>query len=191
MPMTAAVGSTTDSPAPRWAGRNAAELRAQERAEQWLLGGLALPGLLLIGIVALAPIVWLFWLSFRNAEGMTLAHYARLLHPSYLITLASTFELSILVTIICILLGYPLAYIIAQARPRIAAILLLLVLFPIWTSLLVRCYAWLVLLQRRGLINTWLSDLGLIAGPLRLVPNFTGTRLGMEPIMLPFLVLPL
>jgi hypothetical protein len=62
--MTAAVGSTTgtDSPAPRRAGRNAAQLRAQERAEQWMLGGLALPGLLLIGIVALAPIVWLFWL---------------------------------------------------------------------------------------------------------------------------------
>jgi putative spermidine/putrescine transport system permease protein len=150
-----------------------------------------LPGLLLIGIVALAPIVWLFWLSFRNADGMTLAHYARLLHPSYLITLGSTFELSFLVTGICILLGYPLAYIIAQARPRIAAVLLLLVLFPVWTSLLVRCYAWLVLLQRRGLINTWLSDLGLIDGPLRLVHNFTGTSIGMVHIMLPFMVLPL
>ena len=74
-----------------------------------MLGGLAVPGLVLIGIVALAPIVWLFWLSFRDADGMTLAHYARLLHPSYLITLGSTFELSLLVTIICILLGYPLA----------------------------------------------------------------------------------
>jgi ABC-type spermidine/putrescine transport system permease subunit I len=177
--------------AARHAGRNAAELRAQEHAEQWMLGSLALPGLLLIGIVALAPIVWLFWLSFRNADGMTLAHYARLLHPSYLITLGSTFELSFLVTSICILLGYPLAYIIAQARPRIAAVLLLLVLFPVWTSLLVRCYAWLVLLQRRGLINTWLSDLGLIDGPLRLVHNFTGTSIGMVHIMLPFMVLPL
>lgn len=170
---------------------NAAELRARERAEQWMLGCLALPGLLLIAIVALAPIVWLFGLSFRDASGMTLAHYARLLHPSYLITLQSTFELSFLVTIICVLLGYPLAYIIAQARPRVAAVLLLLVLFPIWTSLLVRCYAWLVLLQRRGLINTWLSDTGLIDGPLRLVHNFTGTTIGMVHIMLPFMVLPL
>ena len=175
----------------RQAGRNAAELRAQTRAEQWLLGSLALPGLLLIAIVALAPIVWLFWLSFRDAEGMTLAHYARLLHPSYLLTLRSTFELSFLVTIVCILLGYPLAYVIAQARPRVTALLLLLVLFPIWTSLLVRCYAWLVLLQRRGLINTWLSDMGLIDGPLRLVHNFTGTTIGMVHIMLPFMVLPL
>jgi ABC-type spermidine/putrescine transport system permease subunit I len=171
--------------------RNAAELKAQERNEQWMLGGLAVPGLLLITIVALAPIAWLFWLSFRDAEGLTLAHYARLLHPSYLITLQSTFELSFLVTIICILLGYPLAYIIAQARPRVAALLLLLVLFPIWTSLLVRCYAWLVLLQRRGLINTWLTDLGLIDGALRLVHNFMGTTIGMVHIMLPFMVLPL
>ncbi|MGE5512032.1 MAG: ABC transporter permease [Bacteroidota bacterium] len=170
---------------------NAAELRARERAEQWMLGCLALPGLLLVAIVALAPIVWLFGLSFRDASGMTLAHYARLLHPSYLITLQSTFELSFLVTIICVLLGYPLAYIIAQARARVAAVLLLLVLFPIWTSLLVRCYAWLVLLQRRGLINTWLSDTGLIDGPLRLVHNFTGTTIGMVHIMLPFMVLPL
>jgi putative spermidine/putrescine transport system permease protein len=188
---TAASSARVEQQAPRQIGRNAAQLRAQDRTEQCMLGSLALPGLLLIGIVALAPIIWLFWLSFRNAEGMTLAHYARLLHPSYLITLASTFELSFLVTIICILLGYPLAYIIAQARPRIAAVLLLLVLFPIWTSLLVRCYAWLVLLQRRGLINTWLSDLGLIDGPLRLVHNFTGTSIGMVHIMLPFMVLPL
>jgi ABC-type spermidine/putrescine transport system permease subunit I len=190
--MSVALTSTRpDNLAPRQAGRNAAELKAQEHAEQWLLGSLALPGLLLIGSIALAPIVWLFWLSFRDAHGVTLAHYARLLHPSYLITLASTFELSFLVTFICILLGYPLAYVIAQARPRIAAILLLLVLFPIWTSLLVRCYAWLVLLQRRGLINTWLSDLGLIDTPLRLVHNFTGTSIGMVHIMLPFMVLPL
>jgi putative spermidine/putrescine transport system permease protein/spermidine/putrescine transport system permease protein len=70
-------------------------------------------------------------------------------------------------------------------------LLLLLILFPIWTSLLVRCYAWLVLLQRRGLINNWLTDLGLIDGPLRLVHNFLGTTIGMVHIMLPFMVLPL
>lgn len=189
--MTVAAEPITTHRAPLQDARNAAKLRAQERAEQWMLGSLALPGLLLIAVVALAPIVWLFWLSFRDADGLTLAHYARLLHPSYLITLQSTFELSFLVTLICILLGYPLAYVIAQARPRVAALLLMLVLFPIWTSLLVRCYAWLVLLQRRGLINNWLTDLGVIEGPLRLVHNFLGTTIGMVHIMLPFMVLPL
>ena len=189
--MAAVVSPMPTRDLPGQAGRNAAKYRTQERAEQWMLGSLALPGLLLIGIVALAPMAWLFWLSFRDASGMTLVHYARLLHPSYLITLRSTFELSLLVTIVSVLLGYPLAYVIAQARARVAALLLLLVLFPIWTSLLVRCYAWLVLLQRRGLVNTWLADLGLIDGPLPLMHNFTGTAIGMVHIMLPFMVLPL
>lgn len=170
---------------------NAEALRDAERREGMALGALAAPGLLLIGIVALAPIVWLFWLSFRKGDAFTLEHYVRLLHPSYTISLQTTFELTFLVTGICVLLGYPLAYLTAQVKQRTASILLLFVLFPVWTSLLVRCYAWLVLLQRRGLINTWLTDAGLIDLPLRLVHNFTGTVIGMTHIMLPFMVLPL
>jgi len=131
--MVTATHAARSTDLPGEARRNAAAFVAQARAEQWRLGGLALPGLLLIGIVALAPIAWLFWLSFRDADGATLVHYRRLLHPSYLISLQSTFELSFLVTAICVALGYPLAYVIAQARARMAAFLLLLVLFPIWT----------------------------------------------------------
>ena len=189
--MATATHAPPSTDLPERTRRNASLFVAQARAEQWRLGSLALPGLLLIGVVALAPIAWLFWLSFRDADGATLVHYRRLLHPSYLISLQSTFALSFLVTAICVALGYPLAYVIAQARARMAAFLLLLVLFPIWTSLLVRCYAWLVLLQRRGLINTWLANLGLIDGPLPLMHNFTGTAIGMVHIMLPFMVLPL
>jgi ABC-type spermidine/putrescine transport system permease subunit I len=149
------------------------------------------PGLLLIGAIALTPIAWLFWLSFRSGSDFTFEHYERLLHPTYTLTLQTTFELSFLVTAICIALGYPLAYLISQVRPRLAAFLLLLVLFPVWTSLLVRCYAWLVLLQRRGVVNSWLQDMGVIEAPLRLMHNFTGTTIGMVHIMLPFMVLPL
>ncbi len=170
---------------------NASALKSAARRESWALGALAAPGLVLIGIVALAPIAWLFWLSLRTGDRFTLDHYLRLLHPSYLISLQTTFELTFLVTGICVLLGYPLAYLTAQVRPRTASILILFVLFPVWTSLLVRCYAWLVLLQRRGLINTWLVDAGVIDLPLRLVHNFTGTAIGMVHIMLPFMVLPL
>jgi putative spermidine/putrescine transport system permease protein/spermidine/putrescine transport system permease protein len=170
---------------------NAEAYRREARVEQLWLSALSLPGLLLIAAVALAPIAWLFWLSFVGKSGFTLEHYERLLHPSYLLTLQTTFELSFLVTGIAVLLGYPLAYLIAQARPRLAALLMLLVLFPVWTSLLVRCYAWLVLLQRRGVVNTWLQEAGLIEAPLRLMHNFTGTTIGMLHIMLPFMVLPL
>jgi ABC-type spermidine/putrescine transport system permease subunit I len=170
---------------------NADRLKAQGRDETLWLGALAAPGFVLIAAIVLIPIAWLFWLSVRDVNGFTLVHYVRLLHPSYLLTLQTTFELSFLVTGICILLGYPLAYVIAQAKGRMAAVLLMLVMFPIWTSLLVRCYAWLVLLQRRGLVNTWLTDLGVIDTPLRLMHNFTGTTIGMVHIMLPFMVLPL
>ena len=172
-------------------GDNALQYQSQERNEHLALGSLALPGLLLIGLIVIFPIGWLFWLSFRGADGFTFAHYLRLLHPSYTITLRTTFELSFLVTFVCVLLGYPMAYLIAQVRPRLAALLLLFVLFPLWTSLLVRCYAWLVLLQRRGLVNSWLTDIGVIDTPMRLMHNFTGTAIGMVHIMLPFMILPL
>ena len=170
---------------------NGRAFSAEARSETLRLAALVSPGLILIGVVALAPIAWLFWLSFRGADGFTLAHYERLLHPSFLLTLRTTFELSVLVTLVCVLLGYPLAYLIAAARPRIAALMLVLVLFPVWTSLLVRCYAWLVLLQRRGVVNTWLVNAELVERPLQLMHNFTGTAIGMVHIMLPFMVLPL
>jgi len=176
---------------PMKVGENAAELKAQARVETLRLGCLTLPGVLLIGVIVLAPIAWLFWLSLRNPNGFTLEHYERLLHPSYLISLQTTFELSFLVTGLCIVLGYPMAYLMTQVRERMAALLMLFVLFPVWTSLLVRCYAWLVLLQRRGIVNNWLFDAGLIDSPLRLMHNFTGTTIGMVHIMLPFMVLPL
>jgi ABC-type spermidine/putrescine transport system permease subunit I len=170
---------------------NGPALRARERAEALGFGALALPGLLLILVVALTPIGWLFWLSFRGAGGFTGENYVRLLHPSFLLALKTTFELAVLVTALCILLGYVLAYAISEAHPRMASLMLVLVVFPIWTSLLVRCYAWLVLLQRRGIVNTWLGDLGLIERPLQLMHNFTGTTIGMVHVMLPFMVLPL
>ena len=184
------IGADSASP-DAGAANNARQLRGRERTEKLQLASLTVPGMLLIAALVLVPIGWLFWLSVRNAGGFTMEHYLRMLHPSYTLTLQTTFELSFLVTGICILLGYPLAYLIAQAKERMAAVLLVLVLFPVWTSLLVRCYAWLVLLQRRGVVNTWLIDSGFIDTPLRLMHNFTGTTIGMVHIMLPFMVLPL
>jgi putative spermidine/putrescine transport system permease protein/spermidine/putrescine transport system permease protein len=170
---------------------NADALKCSERGEQVRLLALTLPALLLVGIVALAPIGWLSGLSFVGANGLTLVNYQRLIHPSYELTLITTFQLAFLVTALCLILGYPLAYLAAQMSSRGASLVLLCVLFPFWTSLLVRTYAWLVILQRRGLVNTWLRDLGIIDEPLRLVHNFTGTAIGMTHIMLPFMVLPL
>ena len=174
-----------------WKAPNEAAYRRRERSETTVLAALAVPGLLLIGAIALSPIAWLFWLSFRSGSDFTFEHYERLLHPTYTLTLQTTFELTFLVTAICIALGYPLAYLISQVRAAARCVPHAAGAVSVWTSLLVRCYAWLVLLQRRGMVNSWLQDMGVIEAPLRLMHNFTGTAIGMVHIMLPFMVLPL
>jgi putative spermidine/putrescine transport system permease protein len=171
---------------------NARGLRLDARRDRLSLLGLGLPALGLVGITMLAPIAWLFWLSFLGDDGsFTLRHYARMLEqPSYARTFRTTFEVSLLTTAICVLLGYPLAYFLSQLPRRAANLCMIAVLLPFWTSLLVRTYAWLVLLQRQGLINKWGMSLGLWDEPLALVHNLTGTLIGMVHIMLPFMILP-
>ena len=171
---------------------HAAGLRADERRERWTLLGLSLPALLLVTVTMVLPVAWLFGLSFLADDGSwTLEHYRRLVEqPSYARTFATTFKVSLLTTLICVALGYPLAYALAQMPQRAANLCMIAVLLPFWTSLLVRTYAWLVLLQRKGLINGWGARLGWWDEPLALVHNLTGTLIGMVHIMLPFLVLP-
>jgi putative spermidine/putrescine transport system permease protein/spermidine/putrescine transport system permease protein len=139
------------------------------------------------------PVGWLFWLSLFDDDGQFgLENYRRLIQqPSYGRILLATFEISALTTLICAVFGYLLAYLLAQLSRRRAAILMIGVLMPFWTSILVRTYAWLVLLQRDGLINAWGMQLGLWRQPLALAYNLTGTVIGLVHIMLPFLVLPL
>ena len=117
--------------------------------------------------------------------------YQRMIESkSYARIFQMTFVISILTTGLCILIGYPLAYLLSQLPPRIANLCMITVLLPFWTSLLVRTYAWLVLLQKRGLVNSWAIDIGLWDEPIKIVHNMTGTLIGMVHIMLPFLVLP-
>lgn len=170
----------------------AAALASDARSERRRLLLLSSPAMMVVALVIFIPVGWLFWLSFFDQTGATLANYARLIdNAAYYKIFRTTFLLSAIVTLVTILLGYPLAYLLSQLSRRAALIGLALVLLPFWTSLLVRTYAWLVLLQRNGLINTALIKLGLIDQPLALVYNFTGAVIGMVHIMLPFLVLPL
>lgn len=169
-----------------------ATLARAERKERWALLSLSLPGFLLVFVVLAVPLAWLFWLSAFDSSGvLTLANYERLLRPAYLSSFIITFQVAFCVTLACVLLGYPLAYLLSQLPERASQICMAFVLLPFWTSILVRTYAWLVLLQRQGVINNWLLDLGLIQEPLALVHNFFGTVVGMVHVMLPFLVLPL
>ncbi len=167
-------------------------LRQDALRERMALFGLCSPALILVMVVMVVPVGWLFYVSFLADDGsFTLEHYARMVESkSYARIFRNTFEVSILTTLVCILIGYPLAYFMSQLPRRAAALCMLTVLLPFWTSLLVRTYAWLVLLQRKGLINNWAIELGLWDEPIKLVHNLNGTLIGMVHIMLPFLILP-
>lgn len=167
-------------------------LRRDARREAGGFALLSAPGALVVVLLLVLPMAWLFGLSFLDAAGnLGLDNYERMLRPVYQRTFATTFRVAFVVSLCCALLGYPVAYLMAQSGPRLSMALMLCVMLPFWTSVLVRTYAWLVLLQRTGLINTWLLDLGLIDAPLALVHNELGTVIGMVHVMLPFMILPL
>ncbi|MEM8687311.1 MAG: ABC transporter permease [Pseudomonadota bacterium] len=171
---------------------NAAGLKSDAAKERMQLLGLCSPALVLVTITMVLPVIWLFYLSFLSDEGtFSLEHYHRLTaSKAYARIFYTTFQVSVLTTLICVVIGYPLAYFLAQLPRRAAALCMITVLLPFWTSLLVRTYAWLVLLQRKGLVNTWAIELGLWDEPIKIVHNLNGTLIGMVHIMLPFLVLP-
>ncbi|GAA0762654.1 ABC transporter permease [Ideonella azotifigens] len=105
--------------------------------------------------------------------------------------LLRTFQISAVVMLCCLLLGYPLAYWLSTLNARQANVLMILVLVPFWTSILVRVAAWIVLLQREGLVNSALMGVGVIQEPLALLFNRTGVIISMTHILLPFMILPL
>ena len=109
----------------------------------------------------------------------------------YLDIFARTFWMSLVITAICLVLAYPLAYLLANLPTRSGNLLMILVLLPFWTSILVRVAAWIVLLQSGGLINSALMSLGIIEQPLQLVFNRSGVYVAMVHIMLPFMILPI
>ncbi|MDG1581108.1 ABC transporter permease [Pseudomonas sp. GOM6] len=109
----------------------------------------------------------------------------------YLDIFARTFCMGAVITVICLLLAYPLAYLLATLPTRTSNLLMILVLLPFWTSILVRVAAWIVLLQSGGLINGALMAMGIIDEPLQLVFNRVGVYISMVHIMLPFMILPI
>lgn len=102
-----------------------------------------------------------------------------------------TLRISATATLLCLLAGYPVAYLLTRVGRRAAALITIAILLPFWTSILVRTYAWMVLLQGSGVLNRALLELGVIARPLRLMYNEAGVLIGMVQILLPFAILPL
>lgn len=109
----------------------------------------------------------------------------------YIKLYTKTLKLALIITLLCLLLGYPLAYYLANAPSKKANLLMILVMLPFWTSLLVRTTAWIALLQTNGVINTLLLSVGIISEPLDLLYTEFSTIVAMTHILLPFMILPL
>lgn len=171
------------------------------RPRSFMLGGrryspavsllLATPFLLMIALSFVLPLAMLLRESLF-VPSLSVANYQKVFdEPVYLRVMFRTLRISIVVTVITLLLAYPLATLMARTRGLLLGLLLLSVLLPLWTSVLVRTYAWLVLLQRNGVLNDLLLGLGLIKSPIQLLRTEGAVVLAMSHVLLPFMVLPL
>ncbi len=152
----------------------------------WMLGFFVIP-LFFIVVVSF---------STRGEVGdiiykFTLDNYLKLLNPLYINIFMKSIVIAIYTTVLCLLLGYPFAFIISNVNKKFKPLLLLLIILPFWTNSLVRTYAMIVLLRTEGIINTVLINLHIINVPLNLMYNNTAVMIGMLYMMFPFMVLPL
>ena len=157
-------------------------------AAAWLV----IPLLLAMAVGFNLPLVAMLGQSFVGPTGFTLANFSEVFAAAaYLKVLGSTFRIALITAAVCVLVGYPLAYWLRRLSPRWQMVALALVVIPFWISILVRTYAWIVVLGNAGIVNRSLLALGLIETPLSFLYNELGVIIGTVNVLLPFLVLPL
>ncbi len=160
--------------------------RASYRPPVWCLLG---PGVLLLLLLFVYPTLQIVKLSLFD-PGFTVQHFGRFFRtPVYLTVFLYTLKVSLVVALGCLLLGYPVAYLLVRMPPRRRPAVVFLILVPMWLSILVRTYAWMVLLGRNGLINSLLLAVGVITEPLRMLFTTTAVYLAMIQILLPIMIL--
>jgi len=164
---------------------------ASERGE----GFLALPLMLFYLLFFIAPLFLLFAVSLHADKDMTawgFAQYAKTLSDGFgLGVLFDTLRLGVETTLLCLLLGFPLAWLHRSAGPRWQGVIILITVLPLLTSVIVRTFAWIVILGRQGIANTLLLELGLTETPLRLLYTHGGLVIALVQVQLPLMVLPL
>ncbi|MDW9819875.1 ABC transporter permease subunit [Sinorhizobium meliloti] len=157
----------------------------------------------LVSLGLLAPMVLLLAFSFLYPVGrlligsvftpeFSLDRYAKLsAEPLFLRVLWRTFQTAFVVMVASLVLGYPVALAMAKLKGLWATVVAACVLIPLWTSVLVRSYAWIVLLQRNGVVNTVLQDIGITSAPLRLIYTNGAVIMAMTHVLLPYMILPI
>lgn len=149
---------------------------------------LLLPVFVFLAVFFVYPLLRMFLMSCFD-PGFTFKHYIRLFDTSlYFTVIIITFKLAVICTFCSLLLGYPLAYFLNSVKPAIRNILIVFVVIPFWTSLLVRIYAWMVILGRHGVINSFLLKTGIISSPMGLIYNTFSVTVGMVHFLLPFMI---
>ena len=153
--------------------------------------GFAIPAILLLAAFFVIPVVFLLTRSVTDPQ-LGLQNYAALVgSTTYAKVFFNTFLVAGVVTLVTVLIAFPVAWALAIMPGRWASVVFAIILLSMWTNLLARTYAWMVLLQQTGLINRMLKAIGLIDQPLQLTNNLIGVTIGMVYIMLPFMILPL
>ncbi|MCP5151908.1 MAG: ABC transporter permease subunit [Chromatiales bacterium] len=149
------------------------------------------PALLFLAFFFVYPTALLLGLSgMDDAGALTSEHYARLVdNPLYVRVLGITLQVAAWTTVLAVLAGYPVAYLLATVRTSTRNTLVVWVLMPFWTSFLVRTFAWIVLLGRNGALNDLLTSLGIVEYPIKFLYNFAGVMVGMVHALMPLCVL--
>ncbi len=162
------------------------------------IGAMLAPSVLLLAVFVLLPLCIVAAYSFALRDsygavlpGFTLQNYADLFQSVYLLVFVNSFELAASTTVLCLLIGYPVAYFIAFKAGRFAPALLILLLIPLWINFLIRISAWVVLLGRGGLINQGMISTGLIDAPVGMLGTYGATLVGMVYAFLPLTVFPI
>jgi putative spermidine/putrescine transport system permease protein len=168
-----------------------APVDAPPKRRNWRNAKLLAPALILLAIFFVLPVLSLLLRSVMEPTP-GLHNYAQLLGEStYLRVFGNTFLVAGVVTVVTVAIGFPTAWLLAIAPRWLSTTLFSILLLSMWTNLLARTFAWMVLLQQTGPINRLLMSLHIIDQPLTLVNNLIGVTVGMTYIMLPFLVMPL
>jgi len=167
-------------------------LPARSRRRRWSLElWILVPILAYLAVFYVYPLGRILVLSVYGSKGLTVDHFLRMITvPVYGQVLMRSFRIATLVTVACFVLGYPLACFLSRLKPRAVAMVMPIILVPFTISVLVRSYAWMAILGREGLVNTFLIRLGVIHEPMEILYSDTGVLLGMVHILLPFFILP-
>ena len=159
---------------------------------------LAWPYVLWIILFTILPLLIIVLFSFTEKTEMgsismvfTLDNYRKFFQPLYLNVLKRSVILAVVSTVMCLIVGYPMAYIMSRAPRKKRNLMATLFVLPLWTNFLLRIYAWMGLLREQGLVNEFLRAIGLIERPLQLLYNNGAVVMGMVYNFLPFMVLPI